>query len=164
MTGCHRPTTSELCTELQRAEALMYPHPDSALHILQTMDVPGDELNRATWALFTTQAKYKLSINQSDTLIHIANEYFIKSNNSQRKALVLYYKAVLEQEKQEIEKAQYHLLDAIQEVEKTSDYQLAHLIYAALGEIYIYRSLSNNALEAYTKAFDYAQKAQNEGQ
>lgn len=99
MTGCHRPTTSELCTELQRAEALMYPHPDSALHILQTMDMPGDELNRATWALFTTQAKYKLSINQSDTLIHIANEYFIKSNNSQRKALVLYYKAVLEQEK-----------------------------------------------------------------
>ena len=161
MAGCHRPTTSELCTELQRAEALMYPHPDSALHILQTMDVPGDELNRATWALFTTQAKYKLSINQSDTLIHIANEYFIKSNNSQRKALVLYYRAVLEQEKQEIEKAQYHLLDAIQEVEKTSDYQLAHLIYAALGEIYIYRSLSNNALEAYTKAFDYAQKAQN---
>ena len=161
LAGCHRPTTSELCTELQRAEALMYPNPDSALHILQAMDVPGNELNRATWALFTTQAKYKLSINQSDTLIHIANEYFIKSNNSQRKALVLYYKAVLEQEKKEIEKAQYHLLDAIQEVEKTSDYQLAHLIYAALGEIYIYRSLSNNALEAYTKAFDYAQKAQN---
>ena len=48
LTGCHRPTTSELCTELQRAEALMYPHPDSALHILQTMDMPGDELNRAT--------------------------------------------------------------------------------------------------------------------
>ena len=77
MTGCHRPTTGELCTELQQAEALMYPHPDSALNILQTMDMPGDELNRATWALFTTQAKYKLSINQSDTLIHIANEYFI---------------------------------------------------------------------------------------
>lgn len=29
MAGCHRPATSELCTELQRAEALMYPHPDS---------------------------------------------------------------------------------------------------------------------------------------
>ena len=99
LAGCHRPATSELCTELQQAEALMYPNPDSALHILQAIDVPGDELNRATWALFTTQAKYKLSINQSDTLIHIANEYFIKSNNSQRKALVLYYKAVLEQEK-----------------------------------------------------------------
>ena len=37
MAGCHRPATGELCTELQRAEALMYPHPDSALHILQTM-------------------------------------------------------------------------------------------------------------------------------
>ena len=78
MAGCHRPaTTGELCTELQQAEALMYPHPDSALHILQTMDVPGDELNRATWALFTTQAKYKLSINQSDSLLYIANEYLL---------------------------------------------------------------------------------------
>ena len=49
LAGCHRSsTTGTLCTELQRAEALMYPHPDSALHILQAMDVPGDELNRAT--------------------------------------------------------------------------------------------------------------------
>lgn len=44
MAGCHRPATSELCTELQRAEALMYPHPDSALHLLQAMDVPGMNL------------------------------------------------------------------------------------------------------------------------
>ena len=161
LTGCHRPTTSKLCTELQRAEALMYPNPDSALHILQAMDVPGDELNRATWALFTTQAKYKLSINQSDTLIHIANEYFIKSNNSQRKALVFYYKGILCKDNRETQEL---LLKAIEEIEKTNDYKLAHIIYAELGGIYIYRSLLEYALNAYNKSREYAQLALNHQQ
>ena len=161
LTGCHRPATSELCTELQRAEALMYPHPDSALHILQAMDVPGEELNRATWALFTTQAKYKISINQSDTLIHIANEYFIKSNNSQRKALVFYYKGILCKDNRETQEL---LLKAIEEIEKTNDYKLAHIIYAELGGIYIYRSLLEYALNAYNKSREYAQLALNHQQ
>lgn len=156
-------SSSALLPELVQAEEIMYESPDSALHILQTMPAPqpSDKLQYATWALFMTQAKYKLSINQSDTLIHVACDFFIKSNSSQRKALALYYTAVLNQEKQEIEEAQHSLLEAVKEVEKTNDYQLAHLIYAALGEIYIYRSLSDYALKAYTKAFDYAQKAQN---
>ena len=106
MAGCHRPATSELCTELQRAEALMYPHPDSALHILQAMDVPGDELNRATWALFTTQAKYKLYQTQSDSLINIALPYFMQYGDAQRKALALYYRAALYKEHKDIEKVQ----------------------------------------------------------
>ena len=93
--SCRCPTTSELCTDLQRAEALMYPHPDSALHILQTMDVPGDELNRATWALFTTQAKYKLFQTQNDSLINIALPYFMQQEVAQRKALALYCRAAL---------------------------------------------------------------------
>ena len=51
MAGCGRPAETTLSAELQRAEDLMYPHPDSALHILQDMTPPKDELNRATWAL-----------------------------------------------------------------------------------------------------------------
>ena len=161
MAGCHRPTTSELCTELQRAEALMYPHPDSALHILQTMDVPGDELNRATWALFTTQAKYKLYQTQSDSLINIALPYFWENGDAQRKALALYYKASLYKEHKEIEKAQEFYYQAIKEVEKTEDYVLGHLIYAGLGGLYLYRDLIDYAKEAYNKAYDYAQMANN---
>ena len=123
MVGCHRPaTTGELCTELQRAEALMYPHPDSALHILQTMDVPGDELNRATWALFTTQAKYKLYQTQSDSLINIALPYFLENGDAQRKALALYYKASLYKEHKEIEKAQEFYYQAINLLESVNNY------------------------------------------
>ena len=162
MVGCHRPaTTGELCTELQRAEALMYPHPDSALHILQTMNVPGDELNRATWALFTTQAKYKLYQTQSDSLINIALPYFLENGDAQRKALALYYKASLYKEHKEIEKAQEFYYQAIKEVEKTEDYVLGHLIYAGLGGLYLYRDLIDYAKEVYIKAYDYAQMANN---
>ena len=161
LAGCHRPTTSELCTELQRAEALMYPHPDSALHILQAMDVPGDELNRATWALFTTQAKYKLYQTQSDSLINIALPYFLENGDAQRKALILYYRAALYKEHKDIEKAQEFYYQAIKEVEKTEDYVLGHLIYAGLGGLYLYRDLIDYAKEVYNKAYDYAQMANN---
>ena len=162
MVGCHRPaTTGELCTELQRAEALMYPHPDSALHILQTMNVPGDELNRATWALFTTQAKYKLYQTQSDSLLNIALPYFLKTEDTQRKALSLYYRAALYNEEKKVEEAQEFYYQAIKEVEKTEDYVLGHLIYAGLGGLYLYRDLIDYAKEAYNKAYDYAQKSKN---
>ena len=161
MTGCHRPATGELCTELQRAEALMYPYPDSALHILQTMDMPGDELNRATWALFTTQAKYKLYQTQSDSLINIALPYFLENGDTQRKALTLYYRAALYKEHKDIEKAQEFYYQAIKEVEKTEDYVLGHLIYAGLGGLYLYRDLIDYAKEVYNKAYDYAQMANN---
>lgn len=55
MAGCHRPATSELCTELQRAEALMYPHPDSALpYFMQYGDA-----QRKALALYYRAALYK---------------------------------------------------------------------------------------------------------
>ena len=162
LAGCHRSsTTGTLCTELQRAEALMYPHPDSALHILQAMTPPTDELNRATWALFTTQAKYKLYQTQSDSLLNIALPYFMKTEDAQRRALVLYYRASLYNEEKKVEEAQEYYLNAAEEVEKTEDYQLGHLVYAELGGIYIYRPLLEQALDAYKKAHEYARMASN---
>ena len=159
LAGCTRPgADAPLCDELQRAEALMYPHPDSALHILQTMDIPGDELNRATWALFTTQAKYKLYQSQSDSLINIALPYFMQHGDAQRKALALYYRAALYNEEKKVEEAQDFYLKAAEEVENTEDYQLGHLIYAGLWNVYGYRNLTDYALEAAQKALEYAKK------
>ena len=161
MAGCHRPATGELCTELQRAEALMYPHPDSALHILQTMNVPGDELNRATWALFTTQAKYKLYQTQSDSLLNIALPYFLENGDAQRKALALYYRAALYNEEKKVEEAQDFYLKAADEVKKTEDYQLGYLIYAGLSDIYAHRSFYDQALGHAKTAHLYASQNTN---
>lgn len=158
-------TTTNLSPELVEAEAMMYEHPDSALQILQSMQTPAhsDKLQNATWALLLTQAKYKNYIQQpSDSLINIAYDYFMQQNDARKKATVLYYKAALCKEANKTEEAQEYYLKAIGEVEKTKDYQLAHLIYAELGDIYVFRFFYEYALQAFEKALHYAQLSKNE--
>jgi len=160
MVACGRPSgNAPLSAELQRAEDLMYPHPDSALHILQAMTPHEDELNRATWALLMTQAKYKCFVDQSDSLVNIAHDYFMKGDNAQRKALALYHKAVLLKEKNEVDKALPYYLQASEEVKLTEDYRLAYLIYSHIGMIYAYRKLHDYAVSYCKKANEYALSA-----
>jgi tetratricopeptide (TPR) repeat protein/DNA-binding CsgD family transcriptional regulator len=155
-TGCNRPTPTTLCNELLRAEELMYPAPDSALHILQGMTPPVDELNRATWALFTTQAKYKLFITQSDSLLNIAFPYFMEKGDAQRRAMVLYYRAALYREENKMEEAQEYYLKAKDEADLLDDYFLKYLIYSGLGHVYAH-TLPDYAMEYYAQALEYAQ-------
>lgn len=79
--------TSYLPAELTLAEAIMYTYPDSALHILQRMQVPSPakELEYATWALLMTNARYKNYIEQSDSLVNIAYDFFREKNDEQKK-------------------------------------------------------------------------------
>ena len=156
MAGCGRPAETTLSAELQRAEDLMYPNPDSALHILQAMTPPKDELNRATWALLMTQAKYKCFVDQSDSLVNIAHDYFMKGDDAQRKALTLYHKAVLLKVKNEADKALPFYLQASEEVKLTEDYRLAYLIYSHIGMVYAYRDLHNYSIPFCEKANEYA--------
>ncbi len=164
--SCSNPskeTLTVLSPELQQAESIMYQAPDSALRILQNMPAPpaSDSLQYATWALFTTQAKYKLYMEQSDSLINIAYPYFLQHGDAQRKALALYYKAVLCKEHNQIEEAQKFCLEAAKEVDKTTDYQLGHLIYSELTWIYGSRNLDEYALRTVEKELEYAQKSIN---
>ena len=157
------PSAVSLLPELQQAEAIMYESPDSALRLLQSMPVPqpSDRLQYATWALFTTQARYKLYMQQSDSLINIACDYFLKQGDAQRKALALYYKGAICKEQQQIEEAHTYFLQAAEEVEKTTDNQLGYLIYGGLADTYAYQDLSEYALEASQKEMMFAQKSQN---
>lgn len=156
-------SSSALLPELVQAEEIMYESPDSALHILQTMPAPqpSDKLQYATWALFMTQAKYKLYMNQSDSLINIAYDFFKQKKDPQRKALVLYYKASLYKEHKEIEKAQDYYLKAIECIQEIEDYQLSHLIYSGIGGLYLYRDLIDYAIDSYEKAYEYGLKSKN---
>ena len=156
MVACGRPAETTLSAELQRAEGLMYPNPDSALHILQAMTPPKDELNHATWALLLTQAKYKCFVDQSDSLVNIAHDYFMKGDDAQRKALALYHKAALYEEKNQTDKALPYYLQASEEVKLTEDYRLAYLIYSHIGMIYAYRKLYEYAVPHCEKANEFA--------
>ena len=159
--SCHNSvqnSATPLLPELQQAESIMYESPDSALRLLQSMPVPqpSDRLQYATWALFTTQARYKLYMQQSDSLINIAYDFFMKQGDTQRKALALYYKGAICKEQQQIEEAHKYFLQAAEEVEKTTDYQLGHLIYVGLADTYAYQHLNEYALKAAQEAHRYA--------
>lgn len=156
---------SILLPELMEAEKVMYEYPDSALHILQDVETlaSSDKMQYATWALLTVQAKYKNYMEQpSDSLINVAYDYFMKQNDAQRKAMTLYYKGALCYEDDKVEEAQKFYLQAKDEVEKTEDHQLAHLIYIELGNLYVFRSFYEYALENFEKALHHAQLANNE--
>jgi len=161
MVACGRPSgNAPLSAELQRAEDLMYPHPDSALHILQAMTPPEDELNRATWALLMTQAKYKCFVDQSDSLVNIAHDYFASSNNPERNALALYLKGGLLYDNNQYEEALDYYLDADKEVEKFSNDTLGFLIDSHICMIYAYQKLYDYAIEYAWKSNEHAKKSQ----
>lgn len=147
--------------ELVQAENIMYENPDSALHILQGMKIPVEGEAHATWALLLTQAKYKCFVEQSDSLVNIAYDYFVKKSNSERKALALYIKGGLLYDKNQYEKALNFYLDAEKEIEITSNDTLAFLIDSHICMIYAYQSLYDYAIEYGWKANEYAVKTQN---
>ena len=158
MVACGRPSgNAPLSAELQRAEDLMYPHPDSALHILQAMTPPTDELNHATWALLLTQAKYKCDVKQSDSLVNIAYDYFKEGDNAQRNALASYLKGGLLDEKNQADKALIFYLEAAKECEYINDNLLNYLINAHIARIYSHRDLHDYAISYRKNAIKYAE-------
>ncbi|MFR8835520.1 tetratricopeptide repeat protein [Bacteroides nordii] len=162
---CTPKDINVLLPDLAHAEAIMYQYPDSALHILETMEipVPTDKFQNATWCLLITQAREKnFQKHTSDSLINIAYDYFMKQGDPQRKALVLNYKGVINEEAfDNIEKATQFYLEASKEVEKSVDYQLAFLIYRYLGRVYASRCMSEYAMQAFQKAYRYAKLSKN---
>lgn len=159
--------TTLLLPQLTKAESVMYEHPDSALQILKEMPVPesAEKLQKATWALLLTQAKYKNYVEElaDTTLINIAYDYFMKQDDSHRKATALYYKGILYEKANKNNEAQESYLKAIEEVEKTKDYRLAHLIYGSIGNIYLYNHLYEYALQMFEQSLHYAQLSDNKG-
>ena len=134
----------------------MYPAPDSALHILQGMTPPADELNRATWALLLTQAKYKCDVKQSDSLVNVAYDYFMKREDAQRKALALFLKGGIYEELNKPDAALNYYLEADKVSDKIEDYRLRHLINVRIAILYAHRRLHDYAVEYCEKANQYA--------
>ena len=96
LSGC---SESETARSLDRAEAVMEEHPDSALAILGA--IPSADVNssadRALHALLLTQAQIKNGhIVDNDSLINIAVSHYSDSDDSPRLMKSLFYKAQVE--------------------------------------------------------------------
>lgn len=163
LSSCHwgERGSVALPMELVQAENIMYEYPDSALQILQGMTIPVEEDAKATWALLLTQAKYKCNVMQSDSLLNMAFDYFMDRENVNRKALVLYHKAALYEERNMPEEALIYFLDAAKMVENTNDYLLAHLIHVRVGILYALRGLHEYSVDYCEKALQYAELSGN---
>lgn len=166
ISGCNgNKTTNKLMPELEQAEKVMFDHPDSALHLLESMEIPSsqtDKENHALWCLLLTQAQYKRMMKiPSDSLVRIAYDYYKPTNNARRKAMSALYMGDINYELRNIEEALQYYLEGKTEVEKTDDYKTGYLVMISLCKLYLYRDLADYALEACRKAYDYAVKDSN---
>ena len=148
--------------ELEQAEAVMFEHSDSALHILQRMPKPTDKEQHALWCLLMTQAECKQLLPvSSDSLIRIAYDYYKPTDDARRKAMAALYMGTVNYSLCNAKEAQAFYLEAAEEMKKTDDYKLGYLVMSGLGNLYLYRDLTDYALEACQKALDYAVKDSN---
>ena len=123
ISGCNgNKTANKLMPELEQAEKVMFDHPDSALHILESMEIPSsrtDKENHALWCLLMTQAKYKLVMRfSSDSIVRIAYDYYKPTNNVRRKAMSALYMGDINYELGNIEESMQYYLEAKTSVEK----------------------------------------------
>lgn len=156
--SCSKPSET-LLPELSRAESLMQEYPDSALAILDSMQIPSpsNEMQYATWCLLQTQAQDKnYIIHTSDSLINIALSYFERQNDPNRKMLSFYYKGRVEDDSHNAEEATTNYIKAKEIAKEIKNYKFLQVICANLGMVYAYRNLNSQALSEIKEAYKYA--------
>ena len=160
--GCSQRKAAPL-PELEQAEAVMFDRPDSALRILQAMPMPTDKEQHALWCLLVTQAEYKQYLPiSSDSLIRIAYDYYKPTDDARRKAMAALYMGGVNYDLKNIEKATAYYLEAKDGLEKITDYKLGYLVMSELAKLYLYRNLTDYALEVCKQAYAYAVKDESE--
>ena len=153
--GNRRPLTPVL----NRAEALMEDHPDSAYALLRTIDstslAPGEE--QARYALLYTQARDKNYIVQTDdSLIQVAVRYYDSIGRTDRQALAYYLWGGVYRDLNRQADALEQYLHAIPLAEKSHTYSLQGRIYLNVGYLYYLQKI-------YEKAILYQQKEEGIG-
>ena len=147
---------------LNRAEAVMNGHPDSALNLLRTLtfDDFQKESNRARYALLHSQALDKNYIDVTgDSLISVAVEYYKDKDDVRSKFLSYYYMGRVHANGERYLQATSCLMESEQLVEEVDDDYLSGLLYSEMGRIYRLYYDYPKSLTAYQKAAEYYERA-----
>ena len=147
---------------LNRAEALMNEHPDSALNLLRTLtfDDFQKEKNRARYALLHSQALDKNYIDvTNDSLISVALEYYKDKDDVRSKFLSYYYMGRVHANGERYLQATSSLMESEQLVEEVGDDYLSGLLYSEMGRIYRLYYDYPKSLEAHRKAAECYERA-----
>ena len=136
---CSCNNTSIISTSLRRANDYMLTHPDSALVILEKMnlsDIKG-RYNKAKYALLYSQALDKNYIDiKSDSIISHALWYYKHRGSNIEKAYAYYYSGRIYENKNDIDSAIIQYVHTEEHLSKVNDYYLQGLTANALARLY----------------------------
>lgn len=148
--------------ELKEAESLMLSHPDSALHMLESIPSP-EKMSRvdyAAYCLLLTEAQDKTYYTfTSDSVIRVAAEYFLDKGDNHVKARVYYIWGRVHHALLHYLKAHECYLQAIPFAQKENNYPLLLRIHNQCGNLYRNRKLYDKALSSLHEALRYCQLA-----
>ena len=153
--GNRRPLTPML----NRAEALMEDHPDSAYALLRTIDstslAPGEE--QARYALLYTQARDKNYIVQTDdSLIQVAVRYYDSIGRTDRQALAYYLWGGVCRDERNYADALIKYNQAVRYADKIDHHYLLSRIYNNIAGIYHSQNLNSYSDSLYRSVEHYA--------
>ena len=137
-------------TQLDKAEALMTEHPDSALSTLQQVDEAqlSTEKLQARFALLLSMALDKNYIDvASDSLIRPAVEYYENHGSNREKMLTYYYLANTQVIANETAKCLISLTDAEKYAKNIEDHFYLGMIYRMMAHAYNTIYCSNEELK-----------------
>ncbi len=149
LTTCQR---KELNPRLAQADSLMSLHPDSALHVLQRINVKQlkDKKKQAYYALLLTQAKDKNYITPtSDSLINSAVIYYDSIQNMGMQAKAHFYKGSVYRDRNNSPKAMQEFLTTISLAKQTSNKELLSFTYNNIANLYYNQELNTKADSTY---------------
>ena len=147
---------------LNRAEAVMNEHPDSALNLLRTLtfDDFQKEKNRARYALLHSQALDKNYIDvTNDSLISVAVDYYKDEDDVRSKFLSYYYMGRVHANGERYLQATSSLMESEQLVDEVGDDYLSGLLYSEMGRIYRLYYDFPKSLVAHRKAAECYERA-----
>ena len=159
----------EMRALLDRAEALMEAHPDSAYETLSSLPLKGGELKgsseRAFYLLLFANASYKLGKPMpSDTVFQEVVDYYDRHGNANERMLAYYLMGGIYLTRHEAPMALQWYLDATEQADTLSpdcDNWALTKIYGQMAELYHSQLMPKEEIEANRKFSIYAEKAGN---
>lgn len=146
---------------LSRADSLMFVCPDSSLALLEGMAVPEDEEGRAYYALLLTQARCRNFVPiEDDSLLRIAMDYYVTSDDSLNKARTYMYAGYLNYMWGESQNALSYIQKAAIAAQNIEDIRLLSYIYYNWGMILRNEKPYKRSMDCFRKSADYASMLQ----
>lgn len=164
LVGCNK-SAPKAVKALNRAEAVMEEHPDSAFKILSALDTATlcSDADRALYALLYTQARDKNYHNDtSDVLINRAVNYYRKNNDAQYTMLAHYYKGRIHENAQDYGEALYQLMRSYKLAEELQNHLWIGRVSRAISDIYTITFNDQEAIKFAKIAHDAMSKTSNQ--